>query len=157
MPGLSDIHLFTSWDSENNPIKMRITESLKLAAETSDKPFSFRPSSVPQCGTISMKLDQEQWDNVINTLKEQTDLLELRRYKAEELSKKINQYLERKCEEYCKVNRIAFEVWWSFATYESYGNKWEIRYKGEIVCGAKVNCELKDDNSTEASISLELY
>ena len=105
--GLSSVHLFSGWDLKDNPIKVRMAESLKLAAET-DKPFSFRPSSVPQCGTLSMKLDKTQWNNVIKTLKEQSDLLELRRYKAEELSKKINQYLERKCEEYCEKNMIDF-------------------------------------------------
>jgi hypothetical protein len=105
--GLSSVYLFSGWDLKDNPIKMRMAESLKLAAETPDKPFSFRPSSEHQCGTVSMKLDQEQWDNAINILKEQADLLELRRYKAEELSKEINQYLERKCKEYMRYGKIA--------------------------------------------------
>lgn len=156
MPGLSDIHLFAGWDLEGNPIKMRMSESLKLAAETPDKPFSFRPSSMPQCGTICMKFDQEQWNNAINTLKEQSDLLELRRYKAEELSKEINQYLERKCKEYCEKNNIDFIQWSQFGASQHKDNAWELYYMGELVCGAKVNCELKD-NTTEASVSLELY
>lgn len=86
MKGLSDIHLFNRWELNGNPINMRISDTLESSLK--NKSFSFRPSSKPQCGTISMKLDQEQWDSVINTLKEQSDLLELRRYKAEELSKK---------------------------------------------------------------------
>ena len=154
--GLSSVHLFSVWYLKGNPIKMRMAESLKLAAETPDKPFSFRPSSVPQCGTISMKLDQEQWDNVISTLKEQSDLLELRRYKAEELSKEINRYLERKCEEYCSENDINFISWSHFAYSEHRRNFWEVKYKGELVCGAKVICELVE-GATEASVKLELY
>lgn len=154
--GLNDIHLFSVWDLKGNPIKMRMAESLKLAAETPDKPFSFRPSSVPQCGTISMKLDQEQWDNVISTLKEQSDLLELRRYKAEELSKKINQYLERKCEEYCEKNMIDFIQWSQFGASQHKDNAWEVYYMGELVCGARLNFELVE-GATETNMNLELY
>jgi hypothetical protein len=157
MPGLSDIHLFTHWDLENNPIKMRISETLKLSAKERNDPFSFKPSSVPQCGTISMKLNQTQWDSIFSILKKESDRIELRKMKAEELCEKINNYLESKCEEYIKVNRIGSEAWFGFATYESYKNKYEIRYKGELICGAKISCELKDNNATEASISLELY
>ena len=151
MKGLSDIHLFSSWDLKDNPIKMRMAESLKLAAETPDKPFSFRPSSESQCGTVSMKLDKTQWNNVIKTLKEQSDLLELRRYKAEELSKKINQYLERKCKEYCDFKgkakgNLAAQCFSSFELY----------YMGELVCGARLDFELVE-GATEASVKLELY
>lgn len=156
MKGLHDIHLFSGWDLKNNPIKMRMAEALKLAAETPDKPFSFRPSSEPQCGTVSMKLNQEQWNNAINILKEQADLLELRRYKAEELSKEINQYLERKCEEYCEKNDINFISWSHFAYSEHRRNFWEVKYKGKLVCGAKVICELVE-GATEVSVKLELY
>ena len=156
MKGLSDIHLFSSWDLKDNPIKMRMAESLELATEMPDKPFSFKPSSVPQCGTISMKLDQEQWDNVISILKEQSDLLELRRYKAEELSKKINQYLERKCKEYCEKNMIDFIQWSQFGASQHKDNTWELYYMGELVCGARLNFELAE-GATETNISLELY
>ena len=154
--GLSSVHLFSGWDLKDNPIKMHMAESLKLAAETPDKPFSFRPSSEPQCGTISMKLDQEQWDSVINTLKEQSDLLELRRYKAEELSKEINHYLERKCEEYCEKNNIDFIQWSQFGASQRKNNAWEVYYKGELVCGARLNFELVE-GATETKMSLELY
>ena len=156
MKGLNDIHLFSVWDLKGNPIKVRMAESLKLAAETPDKPFSFRPSSVPQCGTISMKLDQEQWDSVISTLKEQSDLLELRKYKAEELSKKINQYLARKCKEYCEKNMIDFIQWSQFGAFQHKDNAWEVYYMGELVCGARLNFELVE-GATETNISLELY
>ena len=154
MPGLSDIHLFTGWELNGNPINMRISDTLETSLK--DKPFSFRPSSVPQCGTISMKLDQEQWDSVINTLKEQSDLLELRRYKAEELSKEINHYLERKCEEYCEKNNIDFIQWSQFGDSQRKNNAWEVYYKGELVCGAKLNFELVE-GATETNINLELY
>ena len=30
--GLSSVHLFSGWDLKDNPIKMRMAESLKLAA-----------------------------------------------------------------------------------------------------------------------------
>lgn len=156
MKGLSDIYLFSGWDLKDNPIKMHMAESLKLAAETPDKSFSFRPSSVPQCGTISMNLDQEQWDNVINILKEQTDLLELRRYKAEELSKEINCYLERKCKEYCEKNMIDFIQWSQFGASQYKDNAWEVYYKGELVCGARLNFDLVE-GATETSVKLELY
>lgn len=158
MKGLSDIHLFSSWDLKDNPIKMRMAESLKLAAEMPDKPFSFWPSSEPQCGTIPMKLNQEQWDNVISTLKEQTDLLELRRYKAEELRKEINQYLERKCKEYCEKNMIDFIQWSQFGASQHKDNAWEVYYMGELVCGVKVISEIKEkDMQKDVSLSLELY
>lgn len=153
---LSSVHLFSGWDLKDNPIKMRMAESLKLAAETPDKPFSFRPSSEPQCGTIFMKLDQEQWNNVISTLKEQSDLFELRRYKAEELSKEINQYLERKCNEYCEKNMIDFIQWSQFGASRHKDNTWEVYYMGKLVCGAKLNFELVED-ATETNISLEVY
>ena len=156
MKGLSDIHLYSVWDLKGNPIKKRMAESLKLAAETPDKPFSFRPSSESQCGTVSMKLDQEQWNNVISTLEEQSDLLELRRYKAEELSKKINQYLERKCEEYCEKNMIDFIQWSQFGASQHKDNAWEVYYMGELVCGARLNFELVE-GATESKMSLELY
>jgi len=156
MKGLSDIHLYSVWDLKGNPIKKRMAESLKLAAETPDKPFSFRPSSESQCGTVSMKLDQEQWSNVISTLEEQSDLFELRRYKAEELSKKINQYLERKCKEYCDKNMIDFIQWSQFGTSQHKDNAWEVYYMGELVCGARLNFELVE-GATETNISLELY
>ena len=39
--GLSTVHLFFGWDLKNNPIKMRMAESLKLAAEMPDKPFFY--------------------------------------------------------------------------------------------------------------------
>lgn len=156
MKGLHDIHLFSGWDLKDNPIKMRMAESLKLVAEIPDKPFSFIPSSEPQCGTISMKLNQEQWDNVISTLKEQSDLLELRRYKAEELSKEINQYLERKCKEYCEKNMIDFIQWSQFGAYQHKDNAWELYYMGELVCGARLNFEFVE-GATETNISLELY
>ena len=156
MKGLNNIHLFSGWDLKDNPIKMRISETLEGIAEMPDKPFSFRPSSVPQCGTISMKLDQEQWDNVISTLKEQSDLLELRRYKAEELSKEINRYLERKCEEYCEKNNIDFIQWSQFGASQRKNNAWEVYYKGELVCGARLNFELVE-GATETNINLEMY
>ena len=157
MKGLSDIHLFSGWDLKDNPIKMRMAESLKLAAETPDTPFfSFRPSSELQCGTVSMKLDQEQWNNVINTLKEQSDLFELRRYKAEELCKEINQYLERKCEEYCEKNMIDFIQWSQFGASRHKDNAWEVYYMGELVCGARLNFDLVE-GATETNIKLELY
>lgn len=156
MKGLSDIHLFSSWDSKNNPITKHMAESLKLATEMPDNPLSFRPSSELQCGTISMELDPEQWDNVISTLKEQSDLLELRRYKAEELRKEINRYLERKCEEYCKKNNIDCIDWSKFASSKHEKNVWEVYYKDEFICGAKVNCELIE-GATEASVKLQLY
>ena len=154
--GLSSVHLFSGWDLKDNPIKMRMAESLKLAAETPDKPFSFRPSSELQCGTISMKLDQEQWNNVISTLKEQSDLLELRRYKAEELSKEINQYLEHKCKEYCEKNMIDFIQWSQFGASQYKDNAWEVYYMGELVCGARLNFDLVE-GATETNINLELY
>ena len=154
MAGLSDIHLFTGWELNCNPINMRISDTLETSLK--DKPFNFKPSSEPQCGTLSMKLDKTQWNNVIKTLKEQSDLLELRRYKAEELSKEINQYLERKCEEYCEKNDINFISWSHFAYSEHRRNFWEVKYKGELVCGAKVICELIE-GATEASVKLELY
>lgn len=156
MKGLSDIHLFSGWDLKDNPIKMRMAESLKLAAETPDNPFSFRPSFEPQYGTFSMKLDQEQWDNIISILKEQSDLLELRRYKAEELSKEINQYLERKCKEYCEKNMIDFIQWSQFGVSQHKDSTWEVYYMGVLVCGARLNFELVE-GATETNINLELY
>jgi len=156
MPGLSDTYLFTGWDLENNPIKMRISKTLKMSDKEFDKPFIVKPFPKPQCDNISMQLSRKQWDAIFGKEELISSLLG-KKIKIDELQDKINDYMKKKCEEYCKVNRIAFEVWWSFATYESYGNKWEIRYKGEVVCGAKVNCELKDDNSTEVGVSLELY
>ena len=103
-----------------------------------------------------MKLDQEQWDNAISTLKEQSDLLELRRYKAEELSKKINQYLKRKCEEYCEKNMIDFIQWSQFVASRHKDNAWEVYYMGELVCGARLNFELVE-GATETNINLEMY
>jgi hypothetical protein len=154
MAGLSDIHLFTGWELNGNPINMHILDTLETSLK--DKPFSFTPSSEPQCGTVEMKLDQEQWDNIFNTLKEQSDLLELRRYKAEELSKEINRYLERKCEEYCEKNNINFIQWSQFGAYRHKDNAWEVYYMGELVCGARLNFELVE-GATETNISLELY
>lgn len=154
MAGLSDIHLFTGWELNGNPINMRISDTLETSLK--DKPFSFTPSSVPQCGTLSMKLDKTQWNNVIKTLKEQSDLLELRRYKAEELSKEINHYLERKCEEYCEKNNIDFIQWSQFGDSQRKDNAWEVYYKGELVCGAKLNFELVE-GATETNMNLELY
>jgi hypothetical protein len=154
MSGLSDIILFSKFDLKGNPIEMNISNTLDIALN--QKPFSFRPSSESQCGTISMKLDQEQWDNVFNTLKEQSDLLELRRYKAEELSKKINQYLERKCKEYCEKNMIDFIQWSQFGASQRKGNAWEVYYMGELVCGARLNFELIE-GATETNMNLELY
>ena len=154
MAGLNNIHLFTGWELNGNPINMRISDTLETSLK--DKPFSFTPSLEPQCGTVSMKLDQEQWNNVINTLKEQSDLLELRRYKAEKLSKEINQYLERKCNEYCEKNMIDFIQWSQFGAYQHKDNAWELYYMGELVCGARLNFELVE-GATETNISLELY
>jgi len=157
MNGLSSVHLFSVWYLKGNPIKMRMAESLKLAAETPDKPFSFRPSSEPQCGTLSMKLDKPQWEKIVKTLHDEFDFMEKQRTKAADLCKEINRYLERKCEEYCSKNNIDFIEWSHFAHSEHRRNFWEVKYKGEVVCGAKVICELTDTNATEASVQLELY
>lgn len=149
MKSLSDVYSFVI---NGNPISKHISETLRMSLEEG----ALRPSSEAQCGTVSMKLDQEQWNNVINTLKEQSDLLELRKYKAEELSKEINQYLERKCKEYCEKNMIDFIQWSQFGTSQHKDNAWEVYYMGELVCGVRLNFELVE-GATESKMSLELY
>ena len=149
MKSLSDVYSFVI---NGNPISKHISETLRMSLEEG----ALRPSSEAQCGTVSMKLDQEQWNNVINTLKEQSDLLELRKYKAEELSKEINQYLERKCKEYCEKNMIDFIQWSQFGTSQHKDNAWEVYYMGELVCGVRLDFELVE-GATESKMSLELY
>ena len=155
MKGLSDVHLFNKWGLNGNPISMRISDTLE--ASLKDKPFSFRPSSESQCGTFSMKLDKTQWENVVNTLNQEFEFMDKQRTKAADLSKEINRYLEQKCEKYCKDNRISFIDWSHLAYSERRRNTWEVRYNGELVCGAKVICETVDTDALEANVKLELY
>ena len=67
--------------------------------------------------------------------------------------------METKCEEFCKKNHISTEVWSSFAEYENFNNhRWEVRYKGDLVCGVKVISEIKEkDVQKDVNVSLELY
>ena len=75
---------------------------------------------------------------------------------AEELSKEINRYLERKCKEYCEKNMIDFIHWSQFGASQHKDNAWEVYYMGELVCGARLNFELVE-GATETNIKLELY
>lgn len=156
MAGLSDIHLFRNWELNSNPVSIKFSETLKMATKEMDNPFSYRPSSMPQCGTISIKLDQKQWGNIIDTLHEDFNFMLNQRIKANDLCKEINRYLERKCEEYCKKNNIDFIDWSRFASSKHEKNVWKVYYKDELICGAKVNCELVE-SATESSVKLELY
>ena len=154
--GLSDIHLFTSWDLDGNPIKMGVSKTLKMSNKDLDKPCIIKPFSKPQCGDLETYFSKKQWEAIFGERDAFDSLLEKQRVKVGELLKEVDLYLENKCKEYCRVNRITLDIWQSFAVYECFKNKCEIRYKGELVCGAAIKSEL-NDNVTEASVSLELY
>lgn len=154
MPSLKDIYLITPWDLQN-PIQAKISDSLHF--QTNSKPFTYKPSSEPQCGNISMKFDKSKFEEIIKAFDVDNAIWQKQRMKAAELTKEIGSYLERKCEEYCEKNRISIGNWCKYAEQKNETNLWELRYKGELVCGAKVKCELTDVASKEANVSLELY
>ena len=116
-------------------------------------------SSEKQCGSIPIEISKVEWDKITNDLTLSEWMQQQRELTAKELLRMINEYLEKKCEDYCKHNRIPVEVWIGFATSEYFpDNRWEVRYKGELICGVKVVCELKQkDFSEKTSISLEMY
>ena len=160
MDSLKDIHLITREDLflDDNPFVKKISEKLNVALKTPKMELSLS-SSEQQCGSIPIEISKVEWDKIINDLTLSEWMQQQRKTTAEELLRMINEYLEKKCEDYCKYNRIPVEVWMSFATSEHFkDNRWEVRFKDELVCGVKVVCELKQkDFSEKTSISLEMY
>lgn len=160
MGSLKDIHLISREDLflDNNPFVKKISKKLDAAikAPKVGLPLS---SSEKQCGSIPIEISKVEWDKIVNDLTLSEWMQQQRKITAEELLRMINEYLEKKCEDYCKHNRIPIEAWIGFATSEYFpDNRWEVRYKGELICGVKVVCELKHiDFSEKTSISLEMY
>jgi hypothetical protein len=155
MADLSDIVLFSKYDLKGNPVEMNISNTLDIALNK--RPFDFNPSAEPQCGTISMKLDKSKWDEVIKTLDSMDAIWQKHHGQVEELCKRITKYLEDKCEAYCIKNNIPIDDWYINAHEKSERNLWEMYYKDELVCGAKVISELTDTDALKASVNLELY
>lgn len=160
MRSLKDIHLITREDLflDNNPFVKKISKKLDAAIKAPKVALPLS-SSEEQCGSIPIEISKDEWDKIINDLTLSEWMQQQREITAKELLRMINEYLEKKCEDYCEHNRIPVEVWMSFATSEYFpDNRWEVRYKGELVCGVKVVCELKQkDFSEKTSISLEMY
>jgi len=160
MGSLKDMHLISREDLflDNNPFVKKFSEKLDAAikAPKVELPLS---SSEKQCGSIPIEISKVEWDKITNDLTLSEWMQQQREITAKELLRMINEYLEKKCEDYCKHNRIPVEVWMSFATSEHFpDNRWEVRYQGELVCGVKVVYELKQkDFSEKTSISLEVY
>lgn len=160
MGSLKDIHLITREDLflDNNPFVKKISEKLDAAlnAPKVELPLS---SSEQQCGSIPIEISKVEWDKITNDLTLSEWMQQQREATAKELLKMINEYLEKKCEDYCKYNSIPILDWIRFAAAEHFpDNRWEVRYKDELICGAKVVCELKQkDFSEKTSISLEVY
>lgn len=160
MGSLKDIHLITREDLflDNNPFVKKTSKRLDAAIKVPkvELPLS---SSEKQCGFIPIEISKVEWDKITNDLTLSEWMQQQRELTAKELLRMISEYLEKKCEDYCKHNRIPVEVWTSFATSEYFpDNRWEVRFKGELVCGVKVVCELKQkDFSEKTSISLEMY
>lgn len=160
MGSLKDIHLITREDLflDNNPFVKKISKKLDAVINVPKVGLPLS-STEKQCGSIPIEISKVEWDKIINDLTLSEWMQQQRKTTAEELLKMINEYLEKKCEDYCKYNRIPIEVWMSFAASEYFpDNRWEVRYKGELVCGVRIIYELKhEDFSEKTSISLELY
>ena len=160
MGSLKDIHLITREDLflDDNPFVKKISEELNAALKTPKVKLPLS-SSGQQCGSIPIEISKVEWDKITNDLTLSEWMQQQRKTTAEVLHRMIDEYLEKKCEDYCKYNRIPVEVWMSFATSEYFkDNRWEVRFKGELVCGVKVVCELKQkDFSEKTSITLEMY
>lgn len=160
MGSLKDIHLISREDLflDNNPFVKKISKKLDAALKAPKVKLPLS-SSEKQCGSIPIEISKVEWDKITNDLTLSEWMQQQRELTAKELLRMINEYLEKKCEDYCKHNRIPVEVWKSFATSEYFpDNRWEVRYQGELVCGVKVFYELKQkDFSEKTSISLEMY
>jgi hypothetical protein len=161
MKGLSDIHLYSRQDLmiNGNPILNAVSDKLNAEINIPQKGFAEYCHSEGQIGSISVKLEKPKLDEIIKDLPFQDYFWQQMEISARELRKKINEYLETKCEDFCKKNCITTEVFTSFAEFENFNNhKWEVRYKGDLVCGVKVISEIKDKGlQKDVSVSLELY
>jgi len=107
------------------------------------------------CGTLSCSMDKMQYDKIFGGLELFNSLLEAQRVTFEELSKKVLEYLNNKCLEYCKKYNISDTDFSLMSHYRSH--IWEIYYSGNLVCGAKINCKIEDVNTGKTTITLELY
>ena len=161
MKGLSDIHLFNKYDLmiNGNPILNAISSKLNAEINIPEKGIVEHFPSEGQIGSIPIKLEKSEFDKIMKDLPFQDYFCRKMEITARELQNKINKYIETKCKEYCKKNHIPTEVWTSFAVAEYFNNqRWEVRYKCELVCGVKVTSRIKDkDLQKDVSISLELY
>ena len=112
-----------------------------------------------QKGSISWTMDNSQLNNVFRELDKFNTLWEQKKVKVTELMDKVSEYMNKKVKDYCiKNNLLDPNLQVGFSKIENqYENKYEVRYLGDLVCGAKINAEIKDINTTEATISLELY
>lgn len=161
MKELSDIHLFSRQDLmiNGNPILNNVSDKLNSEIRVPEKGFAEYCSSEVQTGSVSVKLEKNKFDEIMKDIPFQDYFWQKMKITARELQKKINEYMETKCEEFCKKNHISIEVWSSFAVYENFNNhRWEVRYKGDFVCGVKVISEIKEkDMQKDVNVSLELY
>ena len=129
--------------------------SNRLHFETPNEPPVIKKNI---CGTLSWNMDNNQLNQVFLGLDNFSSLLEQERVRVEELMKKVDEYLDDKCREYCKKNNLSFEQWRGLSVEKCPSkNCWEIYYLGDLVCGAKINAEIKDINTYKATISIELY
>lgn len=108
-------------------------------------------------GTISWEMDKKESDKIFGDLFNENSLWNKKKMALEEMSKNINSYLEKKCEDYCHKNHIDFIQWSKFAKAKNEQNIWEVYYNDELVCGAKIEYEYKDLDAKEADVKLELY
>ena len=161
MKGLSDIHLISRQDLmiNGNSILNNVSDKLNSEIRVPEKGFAEYCSSEFQTDSVSVKLEKPKFDEIMKDIPFQDYFLQQMKIAERELQKKINEYMETKCEEFCKKNRIPTEVWSSFAVFENFNHhKWEVRYKGDLVCGVKVISEIKEkDMQKDVSLSLELY
>lgn len=105
-------------------------------------------------GTISWTMDTEKFSKIVGDM---NSIWEKQEKRAEDLSKEINSYLEKKCKEYCKKRDISFLDWAGFSKGKHECGKYEVYYKDELVCGAKVYSVLANSETKETNIKLELY
>ena len=105
-------------------------------------------------GTVSWTFDLKKAEKQICELH---SIWEKQEKRAEDLAKEINSYLENKCKEFCKKRDISFLDWKGFSKGKHERGKYEVYYKDEFVCGAKVYSVLADSEAKETNIKLELY
>ena len=150
-------------DFNNNSTILASTDTLNAELKMPESVISATHAD-SVCGSITMELQKPQWDKIVSRLKLESDESFTRKMKAEELSKKINDYLAKKCEQYCYQNHISALEWITHSSGKKEKNIFEIYFKDILVCGAKVICEIPFEHQgakclsiTDANIYLELY